>query len=39
MDSIEELVIREFYYSERTELGSSVIRHLAELLNVELGDE
>ena len=39
MDSIEELMIREFYYNERTELGKSVVRQLCELLNVDLGEE
>ena len=38
MDSIEEIIIREFYSNERTELGRSVIRQLCELLNVDLGD-
>ena len=38
MDSIEEIIIKEFYCNERTELGRSVIRQLCELLNVDLGD-
>ena len=38
MDSMEELMIREFYCNERTELGRSVIRQLCELLGVDLGD-
>ena len=38
MDDMDRLVIREFYMNERTELGKSVIRQLAELLNVDLGD-
>ena len=38
MDDMDVLVIREFYHSERTELGKSVIRQLCEVLNVDLGD-
>ena len=39
MDSIEEIMIKEFYHNERTELGKSVVRQLCELLNVDLGEE
>ena len=39
MDSIEEIIIREFYNRERTDLGRSVIRQLCELLDVDLGDD
>ena len=38
MDDIEEIIIREFYENEKTVMGKSVIRQLAELLNVDLGD-
>ena len=39
MDSIEEIIIREFYMNEKTELGRSVIRQLCSLLNVDLGED
>lgn len=36
MDSTEEIIIQDFYQRERTEIGRSVIRQLAEALNIEL---
>ena len=39
MDSIEELMIREFYHNEKTALGRSTIRQLCEVLNVDLGED
>ena len=38
MDSIEELMIKEFYENERTELGKSVIRQLCTILGIELNE-
>ena len=38
MDKMEELMIREFYMNEKTELGKMTIRALCDVLGVELND-
>ena len=38
MDSIEEIIIREFYENEKTAMGKSVVKQLAELLGVEIDE-
>lgn len=36
MDSMDELIIREFYSNEKTELGRMTIRALCDVLGVDL---
>lgn len=36
MDDLEELIIREFYMNEKTELGRMTIRALCDVLGVDL---
>ena len=38
LDSMELLIIKEFYSNEKTELGRMTIRALCDVLNVDLGD-
>ena len=38
MDDIEEIIIREFYENEKTAMGKSVIKQLAELLGVDINE-
>lgn len=38
MDSTEEIIIQDFYQKERTQIGKSVIRQLAEALGVDIID-
>ena len=36
MDKLDELIIREFYMNEKTELGRMTIRALCDVLGVDL---
>ena len=38
MDKMDEILIKEFYLNEKTELGRMTIRALCDVLGVELND-